>query len=248
MPFVGVRTWEPMPQTKETPMLSKTRNKLGIVLFPEFETPDVFGPVQMWGRLPDYEVVMMSERGGLVASSQGVETSAPFSFADAPQLEILMVPGGAGTRHEVENSAMMDFVYRQNRATRYTTSVCTGAALLARAGLIRGRNATTNKKAWTWATSQGPDVIWQPRARWVVDGKYVTSSGVAAGTDMALGLVELIYDRGYAASIAQEAEYIWNASPDDDLFSVDDHGPMLPRSSSSAAIEPAATTPSTSLA
>ena len=160
----------------------------------------------------------------MIASSQGLETSATYSFADAPQLAILMVPGDAGTRREVGNPTLAAFLRRQDSATEHTVSVCTGAALLASAGLLRGRKATTNRKAWAWATGRGPDVIWQPHARWVVDGKYVTSSGVSAGTDMALGLVEPIYGRERAESIAADAEYVWNASPDDDPFSVDARG------------------------
>tara|TARA_B100000678_G_scaffold23668_1_gene18012 strand:+ start:1474 stop:2280 length:807 start_codon:yes stop_codon:yes gene_type:complete len=197
------------------------KKKLAIVLFPDFETLDVFGPVEMWGRLPDYEVVMVSEHGGLVRSSQGVETKATYSFADAPQFDILMIPGGGGTRREVNNPAMLDFLRRQDRGTEYTTSVCTGAAVLAKAGLLAGHKATTNKRAWTWATSQDGKVDWQPSARWVVDGKYVTSSGVSAGTDMALGLVERLYGRERAIQTAQGAEYIWNDVATDDPFAVD---------------------------
>lgn len=202
---------------------SAKRKTLGIVLFPGFETLDVFGPVQMWGRLPDHEVVAISERSGLIASSQGIQTHTTYSFADAPELAILMVPGGLGARREVDNTAMTEFLRRQDQATDYTTSVCTGAALLARAGVLDGRKATTNKKAWDWATSQGPNTIWQPSARWVVDGKYVTSSGVSAGTDMALGLVELIYGRKRAENVATEAEYVWNAVPDEDPFALAEH-------------------------
>lgn len=200
------------------------KKKLAIVLFPDFETLDVFGPVEMWGRLPDYEVVMVSEHGGLVRSSQGVETKAAYSFADAPQFDILMIPGGGGTRREVNNPAMLDFLRRQDRGTEYTTSVCTGAAVLAKAGLLAGHKATTNKRAWTWATSQDGKVAWQPSARWVVDGKYVTSSGVSAGTDMALGLVERLYGRERAMQTAEGAEYVWNDVAENDPFAVDMNG------------------------
>lgn len=98
--------------------------------------------------------------------------------------------------------------------------MCTGGALLARAGLLDGRKATTNKRAYDWATSQSKAVRWQSRARFVVDGKYVTSSGVSAGMDMALGLVEIIYGKPAAQRKALEAEYVWNSVPDDDPFAV----------------------------
>lgn len=208
-----------------------SKKKLAIVIFPDFETLDVFGPVQMWGRLPDYEVVMVSEKGGLVRSSQGIETRAAYSFADAPQFDILMIPGGMGTRREVNNPALLDFLRRQDQGTEYTTSVCTGAAVLAKAGLLAGHKATTNKRAWSWATSQDAKVAWQPSARWVIDGKYVTSSGVSAGTDMALGLVERLYGREQAIQTARGAEYVWSDEADNDPFAVDMSGNPLQQES-----------------
>jgi putative intracellular protease/amidase len=204
------------------PAVQKAKMRIGIVLFDRFETLDVFGPVQMWGRLPDYEVVMISEHGAPVKSAQGVSTNVSYSFATAPQMEIIMIPGGGGTRTEVNNPAMIDFLRRQDRGTRWTTSVCTGAAVLAKAGILDARRATTNKRAYKWATSQSAKVQWQVRARWVVDGKYVTSSGVSAGSDMALALVEKLYDRKTADQIAIGAEYIWNDDPQEDPFAVSD--------------------------
>ncbi|MGF7156014.1 DJ-1/PfpI family protein [Novosphingobium gossypii] len=194
--------------------------RIGIVIFDRYETLDVFGPVQMWGRLPDYQIVMISQTGAPVTSSQGVSTNVAYSFANAPQMEIIMVPGGGGTRSEVNNPAMLDFLRRQDRWTEWTTSVCTGAAVLAKAGVLDARRATTNKRAYPWATSQSAKVQWQGRARWVVDGKYVTSSGVSAGTDMALALVEKLYDRKMAERIADGAEYTWNHDPQNDPFAI----------------------------
>jgi putative intracellular protease/amidase len=196
------------------------RKKIGIVLFPGFETLDVFGPVEMWGRLADYDVVMVSEHGDTVLSAQGVATVASYSFETVPQLQILMMPGGGGTRTEVGNGAMLAFLRKQDLGTEWTTSVCTGSAVLAKAGILDGRKATTNKLAYQWATSQSTAVHWQPRARWVVDGKYISSSGVSAGTDMALGLVEILYGREQADAVAKLTEYIWNHDPTSDPFAV----------------------------
>lgn len=212
------------PSSDNSSKTAVKKKKLAIVIFPDFETLDVFGPVEMWGRLPDYELVMVSEKGGLVRSAQGVETNTAYSFANAPQFDILMIPGGMGTRREVNNPAMLDFLRRQDRGTEYTTSVCTGAALLAKAGLLNARKATTNKRAWVWATSQDAKVAWEPSARWVVDGKYVTSSGVSAGTDMALALVQRLYGRDRAMQAAEVAEYVWNDVAENDPFAVDRAG------------------------
>ncbi|WP_199288580.1 DJ-1/PfpI family protein [Henriciella aquimarina] len=199
---------------------SKTKT-LAIVLFPKFETLDVFGPVEMWGRLDDYEIVTVSEHGGTVMSAQGIETVTRYSFETAPQFDIIMIPGGMGTRTEVNNPAMLDFLRSQDEGTEFTTSVCTGSAVLAKAGLLDGRKATSNKMAWTFATSQDDDVIWQGEARWVVDGKYITSSGISAGIDMAIGLVEMIEGREKAENVARVAEYDWNDDPSNDPFAVD---------------------------
>ncbi|HEY4146184.1 DJ-1/PfpI family protein [Pinirhizobacter sp.] len=198
------------------------KKKIAIVIYPDFETLDVFGPVQMWGRLDDHELVMVSQHGGLVKSAQGFEAVADYSFDNAPQFDIIMVPGSlAGTEREVKNPAMLEFLRRQDRGTELTTSVCTGSALLARAGILDGRKATSNKRRWEFATSQGSMVHWQGRARWVVDGKFITSSGVSAGTDMALALVEMLYGRARAERVAAGAEYTWNDDPSNDPFAVE---------------------------
>ncbi|USU04200.1 DJ-1/PfpI family protein [Sphingomonadaceae bacterium OTU29LAMAA1] len=192
--------------------------RIGIILYDDFETLDVFGPVQMWGRLPDYELVLVSQAGGTVRSAQGLTSLATASFETAPQFEILMVPGGQGSRVQVNNAAMLDFLRRQSAGTEWTTSVCTGSSLLARAGILDGRRATTNKVAFAWVAGQSTRVDWQKTARWVLDGKFMTSSGVSAGTDMALGLVEKLYGHAMADSVARAAEYCWNDNPADDPF------------------------------
>jgi putative intracellular protease/amidase len=201
-----------------TPAKTKT---IGIVLFPGFETLDVFGPVEMWSRLPDYRIVMVSQHGGPVTSGQGIDTVTTTSFDTAPQFDILMIPGGGGTRAEVNNPAMLAFLRKEDKGTTWTTSVCTGSAVLARAGILDGHKATSNKLAFAWASSQSARVAWQGHARWVVDGKYITSSGVSAGTDMALALVEKLYGHEAAEHMAHFTEYVWNDDPAKDPFAVE---------------------------
>ncbi|WP_235995713.1 DJ-1/PfpI family protein [Burkholderia aenigmatica] len=208
-----------MDANKTSKTATMQKKTIGIVLFDEFETLDVFGPVEMWGNLPDYRIVMVSQHGGLVKSAQGVETNATYSFDDAPQFDILMVPGGMGARKEVHNPALLEFLRKQDKGTEWTTAVCTGSAILAKAGILKGRRATSNKLAYEFAVNQDRSVLWQGSARWVIDGKYVTSSGVSAGTDMAIGLVEKLYNRQTADKIARETEYVWNDNPTMDPFS-----------------------------
>jgi putative intracellular protease/amidase len=207
--------------TRSTETQPAKPKKIGILLFPGFETLDVYGPVQMWGRLPDHDIVMISQDGRPVVSSQALTTTVNHSFETAPGFDILMVPGGMGTRTEVDNAAILDFIRLQDRTSEWTTSVCTGAALLARAGVLDGRNATSNKVAFEWVASQANAVCWQRRARWVVDGKYATASGVSAGMDMALDLVERIYGRAQADAAARLAEYRWHDDPADDPFALE---------------------------
>ena len=193
---------------------------IGIVLFDGFETLDVFGPVQMLGRLPKHKLVAISETGAPVTSAQGLTTEVHHDFASAPPLHVLLVPGGMGTRTEIGNSALLEFLQRKAGEATWIASVCTGAALVAAAGVLDGRRATTNKAAFEWVASHSDKVEWQPRARWVVDGNVLTSSGVSAGTDMALALVEQLYDHAQAEEAARVAEYVWNGDPNDDPFAV----------------------------
>ncbi len=218
---VSAQGSDPAPTASTPEPTSEKTKAIGILLFPNFETLDVYGPVQMWGRLPDHKVVFVAEKPGAVRAAQGVEAVASYSFDNAPQFDILMVPGGAGTRQEVDNAKLLDFIRKQDGGTTVTTSVCTGAALLAKSGVLDGRKATTNKLAFQWAASQGDQVDWVGHARWVVDGKYVTSSGVSAGTDMALAIVEKLYGREAAEERAKRAEYTWNDDPNNDPFAIE---------------------------
>ena len=193
---------------------------VGALLFPGFELLDVFGPLEMFGALPDdYRLVTLAENAGPVESRQGPKAVADIALGEAAPYDILLVPGGRGTRREVDNGALIAWLRGHAEACEIVATVCTGAALLARTGLLDGRKATTNKASFDWVRTQGPGVDWQPRARWVVDGKYWTSSGVSAGMDMALALIAHVNGAETAQRVATYAEYRWNVDPDDDPFS-----------------------------
>ncbi len=192
---------------------------LGMVVFDGFELLDVFGPLEMFGMLKDrVEIVMIAQKAGPVKSGAGPATIADFGFADAPKLDILMIPGGMGTRREVDNATFMAAIKDIAQATPQVATICTGSGLLARTGLIDGVKATSNKMAWPWATAQGAKVVWVPKARWVEDGKYISSSGISAGTDMALALIAKLYGKDMAHWVAHRAEYRWNDDAADDPF------------------------------
>jgi putative intracellular protease/amidase len=192
---------------------------VGTLLFPGFELLDVFGPLEMFGALrDDFSLEMVAATAGPIASRQGPKAIADVTLSEAKPYDILLIPGGQGTRREVGNPVLIDWLHRHAEASAVVATVCTGTALLARTGLLDGRKATTNKAAFGWVTAQGPGVDWQPRARWVVDGKFYTSSGVSAGMDMALALIAASAGADTAHAVAGYAEYRWNSDPDDDPF------------------------------
>ena len=193
---------------------------IGIVLYQGFEVLDVFGPTEMWANVPDIKVVMIAQHKGPVVSAQGVSVQADYSFDDAPKLDVVMVPGGIGTFTELKNPAFLSYLVKADKDSEFTTSVCTGSALLAKAGLLKGRRATSNKLVFSLVAAQDPGVTWAKSARWVEDGKYVTSSGVSAGTDMALGLLARIYGAERARKLAHTLEYQWSEDPTNDPFAI----------------------------
>lgn len=192
---------------------------LGVLLFPEFETLDVFGPLEVFGMVPDkIKIMMLAEEHGLVKSAQGQSIWADCSCIDAPKLDILLVPGGIGTRREVNNPALIHWIKDRTANAELTLSVCTGAALLARAGVLQGRKATTNKLAFNWVVEQDPTVNWIKKARWVDDGSIVTSSGISAGIDMSLYIISRLFGSSLRDELAKKAEYIVNTDSSFDPF------------------------------
>jgi len=195
-----------------------TRKTIGIILYEGFEVLDVYGPAEMWANVPEFDVVMIAEEAGPVLSAQGIATIANYSFSNAPTLDIVMVPGGIGTRTELLNENFLGYLQRVHAESEYTTSVCTGSALLAKAGILDGLRATSNKRVFYLAEEQSSKVDWVVDARWVEDGKVLTSSGVSAGIDMALGLVAKTHGIEAARMLASSLEYVWHEAAGDDPF------------------------------
>jgi len=201
------------------PTAATGKTVIGMVLFEGFECLDVFGPIEMFGMVKEkFSIVMLAEKAGPVRSAQGPVVIADRSLADAGKIDLLIVPGGMGTRREVDNAAMLQTLKQLGEATPKVATVCTGSGLLAKTGLLNGIRATSNKRAFKWATSQGPAVKWVAQARWVEDGKFFSSSGVSAGMDMALGIIENYVDRETAEKVAVGAEYEWHSDKNLDPF------------------------------
>jgi putative intracellular protease/amidase len=198
-----------------------SQRTVGAVLFDGFELLDVFGPLEAWGMLAAsgaWRVVTTAEKAGTVASAQGPLAIADLALDDCPRLDVMLVPGGMGTRREVNNPVLLEWFRRRVSEAQVITSVCTGAALLARAGLLDGHRATSNKLAFEWVVEQGPRVHWVRQARWVEDDRFVTSSGVSAGIDMTLAVIAKLTGLETAERIALRMEYEWQRDPSRDPF------------------------------
>jgi transcriptional regulator GlxA family with amidase domain len=196
------------------------RRTVGVLLFPGFELLDVFGPLEAFGMRvakPHFETVLLAEHCGPIESAQGPKALAEATI-DARPVDLVLVPGGIGTRKEVDNERVTRWISQRATDAELVMSVCTGAGLLAKAGVLDGRRATSNKAAFAWVVGQGPRVHWVKQARWVEDGKFWTSSGVSAGIDMALAVIGRLSGLDLAEQIAVLMEYEWHRDAGNDPF------------------------------
>ena len=179
--------------------------QIAIALFDRFTALDAVGPHQVFHHLTGAGVVFAAERAGGVTDDTGTLTlQAPAAFADVPRPDIVVVPGGPGQAAQMTPGPLRDWLVAADAATAWTTSVCTGSLILAGAGLLRGRAATTH---WT-AVEELRRLGAVPRPeRYVFDGKYVTGAGVSAGIDMALALAGRIAGEAEAQRIQLQIEY-----------------------------------------
>ena len=198
-----------------------TPRTLVAVLYPGFELLDLYGPLEMFGTLTqDYRIVTVAQQAGPVASTQGPATVADYDFDTVPACNLLLLPGGIGTLPALSNAALLDYLRRASAQAEVTMSVCSGSAILARAGLLDGLRATSNKQFFQLAQAQSSAVQWVTTARWVDAGRFVTSSGVSAGTDMALAVIARLQGVAVAEGVAAGAEYQWHRDADVDPFVV----------------------------
>lgn len=189
------------------------------LVFEDYETLDLFGPVEMFGNLPEhYQIQFASITGGIIHSKHGFAMQT-VAVADLEYpTNILLIVGGMGTRKMVEDELFLQTLIMLADNANWVLSVCTGSALLARAGILDGKRATSNKLSWQWVISQSDKVNWVEQARWVVDGKFYTSSGVSAGMDMALGFIADRQGIDSARQVANYTEYRWQEDSEIDDF------------------------------
>ena len=194
--------------------------QVAVLLFDDFETLDVFGPVEIFGVLKtEYTISFYSTFGGLVKNNHGVAVDSLPLEKIKEGVDIFLIPGGYGTRIEVNNTDFITSLKQIAEASNYVLTVCTGSALLAKTGLLNHKEATSNKRAFDWVMSTGPKVTWIKKARWTVAGKYYTSSGVSAGMDMVFGFLRDIHGEVFARKIAFQIEFNWQEDKNYDPFS-----------------------------
>lgn len=191
---------------------------VNVLLFNDFETLDVFGPVEILGRMSNVNMNFFSVEGGVITSKQKTQI-VTLSIKDIDPTGILVIPGGQGTRQLVNDVSFIEHLREVALMSEYCLTVCTGSALLAKTGLLDGRRATSNKRAFEWVKSVSNQVKWIEKARWCIDEKYYTSSGVSAGMDMCLGFIADLTDKATAEDIAWGIEYVWGSDKECDPFS-----------------------------
>lgn len=194
------------------------RKRVGIVIFEDVEVLDFCGPFEVFAttRLNEnnrhqepspFEVLLIAEHDGNVRTAGGMQVSPHYTFNSCPSLDILVVPGGLGTRKEIENAVMVDWIRCEAAQVQTLTSVCTGAMLLGKAGLLNGRHATTHWRSLDWMCSSFPSVQVDYGKHFIRDGNVYTSAGISAGIDMSLTVVADYFGEEIARATAKHMEY-----------------------------------------
>jgi len=186
---------------------------VGIFLFDDVEVLDFAGPFEVLSvtRIESHKpfiVKTISENGGMVQARNGLKVQPDYSFETMPPFDILVIPGGPGAReHEIHKEQVIRWISRQMLEVELMTSVCTGALLLAEAGLLKGKQATTHWGSIAQLREQFPDVLVQEGVKFVDEGNIVTSAGISAGIDMAFHSVERLVGLEAARATAKRMEY-----------------------------------------
>lgn len=199
----------------------------GILIFPGFEALDAFGPLEVINGLSyklDITLSVIAATLDPVSTAVSLESKKSVgqsvvpthTFANTPKLDVLLIPGGFGAFNP--GVELLEYIRTAVPKVGHLITVCNGAALVAEAGLLDGKSATTNKAYWKQCTGKGPKVNWVAKARWVRDGNTWTSSGVSAGIDAMLAFVESEFGEETATGLANMMEFERAKSSSDDPF------------------------------
>ncbi|MEH2252928.1 DJ-1/PfpI family protein [Nostoc sp.] len=177
---------------------------IGIVLFPNVTQLDFTGPYEVFARLPNVQLYLLAETLEPIRSDRGLTFLPDTTFAQAPALDVLFVPGGPGINAKMEDQKFLDFLKTQGKQARYVTAVCTGSLLLAAAGLLQGYRATTHWLSLDLLEMLGVETVAQ---RVVIDRNRITGGGVTAGIDFGLTLAAELFGEASAQAIQLGIEY-----------------------------------------
>jgi transcriptional regulator GlxA family with amidase domain len=206
-------------QSSLPPALPSQRWHVGVLLFPDVELLDFCGPLEVFtvaGRLLDetdsaasLQAFTIALEKSPVLTRAGLHVLPDYSLDEHPRMEILVVPGGIGTRHAAENERLIEWIVGVMSSAQITASVCTGAFLLARTGLLGNREVTTHWGSLDRLAREYPELIVKRGVRFVDTGNIVTSAGISAGIDMSLHLVARFFGDELAHRTAHQMEYQW---------------------------------------
>ena len=191
---------------------------VGIVIFDQVEVLDVAGPFEAFSvtRLNEerrreqsspFRILLVSERKGQVSAIGGLRFTPDVTIDDCPALDLLIVPGGWGTRKEVKNTTLLRWIADRAAKTRLTASVCTGSSLLGKAGLLDRREATTHWRAFDFLRDAAPTALIRQDVLFTLDDPIFTSAGVSAGIDLALRIVSHFFGTKIGQATARQMEY-----------------------------------------
>jgi transcriptional regulator GlxA family with amidase domain len=188
---------------------------VAILIFDDVEVLDFCGPFEVFGVTGqrrgggegDFTVYTVAEKDGAVTARNGLSVNPTYTIANCPQPDILLVPGGRGTRREMNNSVLINWIAAQFPKLELLLSVCTGALMLAKAGLLEGLSATTHFRAMGELRAVAPNTTLCPTDRYVDNGKVITSAGISAGIDMSLYVVSRLLGAEKAADTARHMQY-----------------------------------------
>jgi transcriptional regulator GlxA family with amidase domain len=199
--------------------MNHSRN-VGILIFNEVEVLDFCGPFEVFsvtGRrdnLNPFNVFTVAEKGQSILARNHLSVNSSYTIQECPQPDILVVPGGLGTRKEMHNPILIDWIRSSSQKAELILSVCTGALLLAKAGLLEGLAATTHHGAIELLKEVAPHTTVQANKRVIDNGRIILSAGISAGIDMSLYVVAKLLGKEQALDTAQYMEYDWNPNPD----------------------------------
>jgi transcriptional regulator GlxA family with amidase domain len=188
---------------------------VALLLFPDVEVLDFAGPFEVFSvagemRQPaPFRVITVADGPAVVAAVGGLHVAPHFDLATAPQAEVLILPGGKGSRRAMREPRILDWVARQAARAEVVASVCTGALILGTLGLLDGLKATTHAGAIDELRAISDKIDVRPTARFIDNGKYLTSGGITAGIDMSLYLLRRLTDQALVDLVVEEMEYDW---------------------------------------